>query len=101
MVFLFLTLIKSDASVRYCTVVYTGQVTFYNVLTVTYTGQVTFYKIPKQPGHVVLDTLYIIALFLIVYQEMNTDNFKRKLKELKKTEDKKMRTVNKMCQHHT
>ena len=29
---------------------------------------------------------------------MNTDNSERKLKEPKKTKDKKMRTVNKMCQ---
>ena len=44
MAFLFWYLVKSDASVRYSTV--------------AYTGQVTFYKVPEQHGHAYLATLY-------------------------------------------
>ena len=42
----FLYLVTNDASVRYCTVVYSA------------TGQVRFYKVQNKHGHVYLVTLY-------------------------------------------
>ena len=49
MAVLFLYLEKSDASVRYSKL--------------AYTGQVTFYKVPETHGHVYLVTLYVYTLY--------------------------------------
>ena len=50
-------LVKRDASVRYCTV--------------AYTGQVTFYKVPETHSHVYLVTLYMhlfkVRIAIVVY----------------------------------